>query len=734
MLDLQSSCPGGRKKKIKDCCPDLVKELDQVYIMLEGKQYSACESMIETLEKQHSDCTCLRLAKAIACRLQQKNDEALDILLSLSQKDPNNSRVLTELSLMYIIQGRSKEAISCIIDALETLELGLIENEVWDMAMILSKFLIRTSQYIPAFGLLHLLSLFEGEENNSAVQLISALYADQQIPPFLKALPIAGLSISKTALPIQFNENCMLAQRGHWKKALANFEAMTREPNVPSAIFWSIALLSLWMLDVDKGIEYLKRYIAAPDTEQDDAVDAQILVEYLQGSILNDNIRVRHLVFTVYNQEDAMEKLLSDPIFIAQEVDFSQFRDQSGSPPPQKAFLILDKPRRTILSEEANPEDFPPKILSQVFFFGKQTDREARIVLTEVPESEMMTLENKLRAVLGDDLGTLEENDDLGEISETDIKLFPSFFYQDNPKIDTEDFHKQYYEKVFFPWWLNHPLGILNGKTPLEASKMPELRIQILAAITAFEYKIQESETVVIFETKLRELLDLPKISMIENINQEDLDKAQNLEIFVPFWRWNRIDFSKLSTQTLVNAFTYAQCMAQLHIIGAKIAELILERTDMPLDNSIKNICLEMIISKSFTEGDSEQIRQALEKAYNFSIKNGTSDGRWHLLELMYCVRQKNLSRFEQLFKHLATEHRNEPDTMERLSELLKNLGLVPGGPGAEGNPMTGGMPGAAPVSPQTAKEPGGLWTPGSDNSASDQGDSGSKLWIPGND
>ncbi len=729
MLDLQSPCPGGRKKKIKDCCSSLVKELDQIYTMLEGKQFSACQNLIETLEKSNPDCTCLLLAKAISCRIQQKNDEALAILLPLAKKEPDNSRILTELALLYTIQGQFKEAISCVIDAAETFTPGSLNEDVLEMMLLLVDALVRTAQYLPAVALLQPIRRFSSDQDPSIARLIMGIFGDQRIPPIFKSLPLSPDIPESYEKRVEYDEYCVLAIHGHWKKALAGFEALSADPNAPSGILWNKALLRLWLFDIDQGIEDLKKFMAAPDTKEDEAVDAQILTGFLRKSILDDDIRIRRLSFTVVNPDSALEKLLSEPTFVVLDTDFSQYRDETGAPPPEKGFLLLDKPRRSLLSGENETNELPPLIKGQAFLFGKQTDREARLVLMEVPESEMMPFENKLRNILGDDLGGLEENDDFGEMSETDLMLFPRFYFNDPSDREgkTEKYHDQYNADVFIPWWLNHPLGILDGKTPLEASKMPEYHVQLLAAILSFEYKIQEPEIVDTLTAKLRGMLSIPAPEEI-NVEFPEGEEDAELEMFVPVWRWKRIDFSKLPSRILLGAFSTAKVFA-LVPLGAKIAALLIERTDLKLDPSVYNACLELLVSNAYAAGDPEQIRIWLERAYQYSLDSGQSDGRWHLMELMQCLRLNNAARFDQLLRHLTSEHRSEQDIMEALSQLMMQLGFVPGARQGGAGPM-GAMPTGSPAAPVQEKQ--GLWTPGSENAGNEGG--GSKLWIPGND
>ena len=51
-IDLYSLCPGGRGKKIKFCCPDHIKDLEQIDAFLEGEQFAAGLAFVENLENR----------------------------------------------------------------------------------------------------------------------------------------------------------------------------------------------------------------------------------------------------------------------------------------------------------------------------------------------------------------------------------------------------------------------------------------------------------------------------------------------------------------------------------------------------------------------------------------------------------------------------------------------------------------------------------------------------------
>ena len=76
-LDPYSLCPGGREKKIRFCCPDMVKEIEQIERLFESNQTGSCLSFIENLEKNHPNCACLTAAKLTVFRTQGRWDDAL---------------------------------------------------------------------------------------------------------------------------------------------------------------------------------------------------------------------------------------------------------------------------------------------------------------------------------------------------------------------------------------------------------------------------------------------------------------------------------------------------------------------------------------------------------------------------------------------------------------------------------------------------------------------------------
>ena len=71
-LDPYQPCPGGLDKKIKFCCKDLIRELDDVSRKLEANQLEAARLMLNQLQQKHGDRDCL---SAIGCSLSLRLDD-----------------------------------------------------------------------------------------------------------------------------------------------------------------------------------------------------------------------------------------------------------------------------------------------------------------------------------------------------------------------------------------------------------------------------------------------------------------------------------------------------------------------------------------------------------------------------------------------------------------------------------------------------------------------------------
>ena len=75
-IDPYAACPGGKDKKIKFCCSDLVAELEQLDKLIEGEQISAALEKANRLDATHPGRACVLAAKTKLQLSARKFDEA----------------------------------------------------------------------------------------------------------------------------------------------------------------------------------------------------------------------------------------------------------------------------------------------------------------------------------------------------------------------------------------------------------------------------------------------------------------------------------------------------------------------------------------------------------------------------------------------------------------------------------------------------------------------------------
>ena len=111
-IDSYSLCPGGRGKKIQFCCPDHIKELEQIDRMLEGEQYAAGLAFVENLEKTNPNCACLTEAKCMFQRMIGLWEDAYETATKFVEREPKNVMALTELATAAALTDKPQEGVS----------------------------------------------------------------------------------------------------------------------------------------------------------------------------------------------------------------------------------------------------------------------------------------------------------------------------------------------------------------------------------------------------------------------------------------------------------------------------------------------------------------------------------------------------------------------------------------------------------------------------------------------
>ena len=713
-FDPYALCPGGRDKKIRFCCPDMLKEIEQVERLLDSGQEGACLSYIESLEKKHPDCACLTTAKLSVYRSEDRWTEALPVAERFHANEPDNPTAAAEYALALVITGNPKSAVSVLVDAFERSKADTIRSTLLYSALQIAAFLLHERHFMSAIAIGNVLKEIPATAE-SANKMLYHASADAEVPLMLRDWAFDDNCPDDFPGKTTFEEVVILVRLMRWKQALALLEPLTQHAETWSGIWRNVAILRLWLLDDEKGCEALKTYASLPNTLTEDAVDAETMRFMLVPDPFGDQTEELMIDYTLTDAEQTLERLLSNPLFRSVEVPNTPF-----SPPPRGCFQILDRPFAD--SETALTLETVSTHLAIALLFGKETDKEARLLVLSLPAHEQETIETNLRTGLADFIQFPGKVINRKSVSKTQILTECRLSLpQKREELESETVEKiftDYYHKFFVESWLALPLGLFDGKTPFEVSKESQYTVRLLAAIQTVENWLPDvpRDNVV---ANLRSRLNLPAPDTITVTESTDEEPLAVLDAY-PVWRWHRFDVSKLSTDILAEGLQIVFSMREMRAT-TRFAEELLSRPMDSMQFAFRVMAFEALIAASQGQGDFAGALLWVERAKKESATQGIVDAAWCLHEITLMLSKGDVPAAFDVIEYLMTNYRNDEAIMNALQALFVQMGML--------NPDGTPSPALRQAQMQRQTEEQKIWTP--DGSAFSDSGAPSKLWVP---
>ena len=723
-LDAYTLCPGGRDKKIRFCCPDMIKELQQIEKMMEDDQISACLAFIDQLETTRPDCACLNAAKLSMLRALERWDDCLTLAETFYKREPDNPLAASELAMSYAFCDRWPDAISTIVDGIEKCDDTSISGSLLTGLLVVGEKALADGNVIPAVFIGHHLQQFQESSNDGFSLFHRALRAE---------LPIIAKDVSVyTECPDDFPEKELFQKAlyyvvlGCWKKALAIFESLIPYNEMFPDIWRNIALLRLCLGNIDGAADALDKFTKCPKCSLEDASDAELLRLCMIPDPLGDQIQIFDLIGNVSDQEKVQECLLSEKKLRAINVDPRQFVD-SDQPPPKMVFTLLDRP--ILDNTQELTKDTISSQIGNCMFFGKQTDREARIELIGIRSNEKDQIVAFFHEILGDRIISWDEPILTRVFSETLARLRPRYAVDNNFTGNAAELRTKletFFEEDFIEFWCNRPFGLLDGKTPTEAAKDANYHVRILGAIQVLDFWMPKS-VVPTFCNSIRQRLGLPTLDPIpvppeksRNAPEQQLangiPSSEDVELppsfldDVPVWRWNRIDVKSLPLIALIQGIQGALSFDDRKT-ATKFCEELMEFPASEVPYRVRAESIRLLIHQAQMDFDTDKMMQLLQQAKMEAAEAKMSDGWVNVIEVPLLLASGDTVAAQHLIAHIMSNHRNEPETMRQLQGLFVSLGLM--------NPD--GTPVAHPDMEMGASQPMQGQAP----------EPASKLWVP---
>ena len=707
-LDQYSLCPGGTGKKIKFCCPEMLDDLVAIDKLLEKQQFRACLETLERLEKDHPGKECVYAIKTLVLRIMEQWDEASQVANAFYEAHPTNAVALSEKAIHLIRTTGARSAMTLAQQALASEQLSASLPRIFTMLQYLGMGLWVQHEYLATQAIYTVLLALRPEDPE-----LQATYAKllqlPGVPAWVKEVRLVkSLQNRADDAPemTAFRDAFELATKVQWVAAAAACEKLAKESQLAAA-WYNLAVLRAWLTQTDAAVEALHQYadlsrVADSGVSNDDAGEAEALALFFRETPLGDEIPMLAWTHDLRDANAVDEALVKSKRLGVIRIDWSQFRTE-GNPAPRAGYMIWEHEVPESVPEGVEISTLAARVLGRVLVFGRETDRPARIEVMEVLSPDRTAVMQLLAEELGGLLEAATHEDEVDRVSLAMQILQQGYRLPQNS--DPEQVApclKAMTEKRFHEEWLNHPLGTLDGMTPLAAATKPESQNRLAAILLWIEAFVKDANSELDLQAIRTELhLPIP----------QSIDPTTLTGPFaeLPIMRLARVELAKLGDGELLEALqrlVSVQLMSEV----TRYAKEIVSRPSMASQEGTL-LAYDQLVR---TTEDPTEAAGYLERGRALATHLGRSCGPWDLMELGLRFRTQDANGIMQLVQHIQRHHGREPQIMMALQQILVEAGLIrPDGrpaqmPQAESASGLIMPDGSAPES----TERGGLWTP----------------------
>lgn len=727
-IDPYAACPGGTGKKIKFCCSDLVGDLEQIDRLLEADQVTAGLEQVERQLARTPGRACLL---AIRTKLQlatRRFDEAAAGATEFLAAFPANPLALGQAAVAEAINGRVQEAAGLFDKARETAG-GEIGPEMERIAATLVQVAAQTGHSGFAQGIVEWLT-DAGIGSAEDRHLLASTVGSGGVPAALRARVPWEPCPSDAPWRYEFDVALKAAREWRLGKALVTFRSLRKVAAESAELFANLGrtceLLAL-PFEAAEAWATVARLRAADHDASVEAIGRAMALETEADADRSPTIAFVRAAGTLPAAEatgDGLDLLddrfRKDGRFEPAPFDRSEWVSR-GAAPPRSAWRVYDA---------AADAPAPGRLLASVLVFGRQTDREAEIVVQGF-EPDVADAEAIVAPLAGVSFARLPDGGQLpvatptGWLLSTQYRMVP-------PKMPTGgtpagapgpidlllEAQRQSLWQRFETLFPETPLPELLGRTPREAVSDADGRRRVEAIVVEGEATSRRPDASAAWG-RMRGTLGLPVPSALRSAKPtED----------VPPMRWHRLELDGLEAGELRTLMVTA-ADAGFDRAAERAADAMLARTGVAPEDRWEALG----ILEERAEGSVRKLELVAEMR-KVAAEMKAGDGMLDVLELRLRLQRGDQPETMRLLEHLRREHARDARVMEAVAGVLMEAGIdLPGlaaarSGGASAPPSTAGHAAAGQAGGSAG---GGLWTPGGGAAPPPAGEK-KTIWTPG--
>ncbi len=715
-IDIYQQCPCYSGKKIKFCCgKDIVAELKQIVSKFESNQALSALDQIDRVIAKQGEKDCLLTLKAHILFTTGEIDKAAEVNQLFIARQPDHPIGRQNEALTALAKGDIPTAIDKLQDAMDLIQ-GEIPIALANTFRMLGAVLLSAGHLIAARAHLQFSLMIRNEIDEEVQRMLQESFRMPGAPLVLKT----DFRLDQVNSDQQWHDKYEIVvgalNRGQFRLALKMLNRMNEHwPNQPSLVR-GLAVVNSMLANEDEMSSAWRNFAMEEGVPKWQAIEAECLSQIFLPSEPTGNYDIVTRKFTITDFDECHQSALASKRLEASE---PPAEDPFGEgPAPRQTFFVLDRDKIQA-SDDLKPEDIP-LVVGEILLYGKQTDREPRLVL----------LATRKEPAFEETIGYLKETLEInggGEASEeivsgTSIAADTLTWNWKMPAgIDIEK-HKSlivdYRRKVILQDWANLKFSCLNDLTPLEAKDSPELAIPLAAVVANLEQSSMLQLSAADDIADLRKELGLPE--------PEVLDATELTDDYLSPMRARQIDPKTLSDDQMVRVYADSVSIGNTAVLKKVLPE-ILDR-DSLATKIPREITYSMLAQLA---DDNDKAIQYIQLARHEAKTNGGNVGVLLVQEFEIRLSRGITDKLPELLKTLQKQYLQDPNVEYQLARVLSKFGLI----SPDGRTVSLPTSNAQEESSSGSK----IWTPDSDEEivgagSESDGSGGSKIWVPGSD
>ena len=705
-LDQYSFCPCGNGKKIKFCkCNEHFQEMQVIHRMIVGEQNVAALDRINTnLKTLPSEPWLLAMKSELLLQLNEL--EALEeTTAKFIRLQPDNPLAKLYRSLVAVVRGNTEEAATLMLQAIADATEALPPMTA-TVALNLMEAMGQRGMILPAILHCEMLLDMGGDMVKVASGAYDSLTSQTNANTLSRESLPSPIEYDDAPYAERLAEANALVSAYRITSAKTKLESMQREFGLQAPILQSLLYCQLMLTDVESGGSTAGKIAAIASLPEPQRIYYQALAYELAPKISGVSVSEELCQYTIEDSEFE-QRLTANKNLIPIAVDqlkgmLEALLDEEV--PPKLAFVCVEP-----VLQEQFAELEASRSGSWLAYYGKQTDKPARLISLEPPIGSRRIILERIKKEL-----------DVGSLNRVLLEKLPSSYLSQvtasvmlrkqvapERRLALNDATRQ----LVLDGFLDYPQECLSGKTPREAAGDASLKIKLAALLLHWQGSSTSSLTDDQFKQLHQQLnLQVPKLSS----SQDVLDFVGGASYF-----WT--DLSDIDPNSLIQLMQSALSRGVTSIFDSLAQRS--EQMQWPEEFKVSAEYTQLNLrTRTVTDpNDAEKLLKRiveLGKQLEVPIGNAVLER----VEVLNMLGRNTESR--QFLEQSLRENPNDPVLLQFMQMAMMRQQQAMRARGGE------------VASSQAASS--GLWTPGQSDepqqSAGGGAGGGSKLWIPGQD